>query len=115
MTEDKRDERNIPESLADEPTRQKLAKARKRTRASLVRKLKVSMETVRRLEKRTDLYLSILRHYVERKGGNFCLKVAFPGQPEVILAGLGGDDRRKKAKKKAGGGAKTKPKARPAV
>jgi hypothetical protein len=58
MTEDQRDEQTIPESLADELTRQKLAKARKRTRAGLVWKLKVSMETVRRSEKHVDLYLS---------------------------------------------------------
>ena len=57
-------------------------------------------------------YLSILRQYVERKGGNLFLKVAFPGQPDVILTGLGGDDGRKKAQKKAENAAQSKPKAR---
>ena len=110
MTEDQRDQQNIPESLADEPTRQKLAKARKQTRAKLARKLKVSKETVRRIEKRADLYLSTVREYAERKGGSLRLRVEFPDQPPVILAGLGGDEGRKTAKKKAGNGAKSKAK-----
>jgi hypothetical protein len=74
MTEDQKDQKSIPESLADEPTRQKLAKARKQTRASLARKLKVSRETIRRSEKRADLYLSTMREYAERKGGALYLK-----------------------------------------
>jgi hypothetical protein len=110
MTEDQRDEQNIPESLADEPTRRKLAKARERTRANLVRKLKVSMETVRRSEKRADLCLSILRQYVERKGGRLCLKVEFPGQPPVVLAALGLGGGSKGAEKTPESGAKSKAK-----
>ena len=57
------------------------------------------------MQKRMDLYLSTLREYIERKGGKLWLRVTFPDQPPVILAGLGGDSSRKKAKKKAGNGA----------
>jgi len=111
MTEDQRDQQGIPESLADEQTRQKLARARKRTRASLSRKLKVSKETIRRAEKRTDLYLTILRQYVERKGGTLRLKVTFPGQPPVILAELGEKAGRDKGETKAKKSAKKKARA----
>jgi len=111
MTEDQRDQQGIPESLADEPTRQKLAKARKRTCASLARKLKVTKETVRHSGKRSDLYLSILRQYVERKGGTLRLKVTFPGQPPVILAELGENAGRDKGETKAKKSAKKKARA----
>ena len=38
--------------------------------------------------KRTDLYLSTLRSYVEGLGGKLSLVVEFPDRPPVILAGL---------------------------
>jgi hypothetical protein len=110
MTADRRDRQNIPESLADEQTQQKLAQARMRTRASLARKLKVSKEAVSRIEKRADLYLSTLRSYVEGVGGELTLMVKFPDRPPVILAGLGENARegKKQAKKRA----KTTPKSK---
>jgi hypothetical protein len=110
MTEEQKDQQGVPESLADESTREKLAKARKRTRASLARKLKVSKETVRRSERRADLYLSILREYVERKGGNLWLKVKFPDRPPVILARLGENTDEKRTKNRRKTTAKSKPK-----
>jgi hypothetical protein len=110
MNEELRDQEAIPESLADESTREMLAKARRQTRAYLARKLKVSKETVRRIEKRTDLYISTLRSYVERAGGTLLLIVKFPGKPPVILAGVGGDSGKKRAKKKAENSSKSKAK-----
>jgi hypothetical protein len=102
---------SIPESLADVSVQQKLAKARQRTRVSLAKKLKVSEETVRRTQRRIDLYLSTLGDYMERRGGSFRLEALFPGQPPVFLSGLGGDGSGKKAKKKTAAGAKSKPKS----
>jgi hypothetical protein len=115
MEESQENQQRIPESLADEPTRQKLAIARKRTHVRFARKLKVNEETARRHEKRADLYLSTLREYIERKGGNLWLRVQFPDQPPVILAGLGTDAGKKQPTKKAGNGAKSKPKTRRAA
>ena len=89
MTESQLDQRSIPEAIAGESTRDLLAKVRSRARANLARTLKVSMETVSRIEKRTDLYLSTLRSYVEGVGGELTLMVKFPDQPPVILTGLG--------------------------
>ena len=118
MNTEQKDQQGILESQADGPTREMLAKARKQTRAFLARKLKVSKETVRRIEKRTDLYLSTLRSYVEGVGGELSLVVKFPDRPPVILAGLGENTGsggvKSKAKKKAGTPAKSKACARAA-
>jgi hypothetical protein len=70
---------------------------------------------VRRIEKRTDLYLSTLRSYVEGVGGELTLMVRFPDQPPVFLAGLGENETRKKAKKNAGESAKSNGKMRRAA
>ncbi|HWG22366.1 MAG TPA: hypothetical protein VG225_17715 [Terracidiphilus sp.] len=101
----------ILESLADESTKQKLAKARAQARAKLARKLRVSMGTVRHSEKRIDLYLSIARENLERRGGSLWLQVEFPNELPVRLTGLGGENR-KTPKKKAAATAKSKPKSR---
>jgi hypothetical protein len=61
MSEGQRNDCGISELLADTATREMLTKVRKRSRVSLAKKLKVRKETVRRIEKRTDLYLSTLR------------------------------------------------------
>ena len=110
MSENPENRQSISESLADEPTRQKLAKARKLTRASLARKLKASMDTVRRIEKRADLYLSTLQSYVEGVGGELTLMVKFPDRPPVILTGLGENayEGKKQAKKRARTASKSK-------
>jgi hypothetical protein len=117
MNTEQKDQQGILESQADGPTREMLAKARKQTRAFLARKLKVSKETVRRIEKRTDLYLSTLRSYVEGVGGELTLMVKFPDWPPVILAGLGesADKVEKKPKRRAVTTAKSKPESKPAT
>lgn len=115
MAEDREDRQSIPESLADEPTRKKLAAARKRTRARLATELKVTNEAVRRWEKRCDLYISTMRQCAKRIGSNVWLEVTFPGHPPVILSGLGEDKGKIRAKKKAGNGAKSKAKTRRAA
>jgi hypothetical protein len=71
------------------------------------------------MEKRTDLYISTLRSYVEGVGGKLSLVVEFPDHPPVILAGLGMDDedsaRKQRKKVKAGGAEKPKSKAKSAA
>ena len=88
-----------------------LRRLRKLTQARLSKKLKIGQEGVSRIEKRTDLYLSTLRSYVEGVGGKLSLIVEFPDHAPVILAGLGENaDKNKpkiKAKKKARDSAKT--------
>src|ERR1035438_3107859 len=66
-----------------------LRRLRKLTQARLSKKLKIGQEGVSRIEKRTDLYISTLRGYVEGVGGELTLMVRFPDQPPVFLTGLG--------------------------
>jgi len=103
------------ELIAEELNLRAMRRLRKLTQASLSKKLKIGQEGVSRMEKRTDLYLSTLRSYVEGVGGELTLMVRFPDQPPVILAGLGEQEPGKKAKKKARSSSKSKAKTRRAA
>jgi transcriptional regulator with XRE-family HTH domain len=81
------------ELIAEELTLRELRRLRKLTQATLSKKLKIGQEGVSRIEKRTDLYLSTLRSYVEGVGGKLSLVVEFPDRPPVILSGLGAEER----------------------
>jgi DNA-binding XRE family transcriptional regulator len=100
------------ELIAEELNLRELRRLRKLTQARLSKKLKIGQEGVSRMEKRTDLYLSTLRSYVEGVGGKLSLIVEFPDRHPVVLAGLGEDageaEGKKKAKKKSKAPAKTK-------
>jgi DNA-binding XRE family transcriptional regulator len=74
---------------------------RKLTQAKLSRKLKIGQEGVSRIEKRSDLYISTLRSYVEGVGGKLKLVVELPDQAPVLLTGLGEGTAAAKAKKRA--------------
>jgi hypothetical protein len=96
-------EQHAAQLIAEELHLREMRRLRKLTQAHLSKKLKIGQEGVSRIEKRTDLYLSTLRGYVEGVGGKLSLVVEFPDHPPVILAGLGEEPRegKKKAKKKA--------------
>ncbi len=103
------------ELIAEELHLRELRRLRKLTQARLSKKLKIGQEGVSRIEKRTDLYLSTLRGYVEAVGGKLSLIVEFPDRPPVILAGLGESEARKSVKKNPKSGPKSKPKSRRAA
>ena len=63
--------------------------AAEQTQADLAAKLGVGQDTISRLEKRSDMLLSTLRHYVESMGGKLELVAQFPNRPPVILDHLG--------------------------
>src|ERR1035437_9801127 len=96
-----------------------LRRLRQLTQARLSKILKLGQEGVSRIEKRTDLYISTLRGYVEGVGGELTLMVKFPDHPPVILAGLGEnageEEDENRAKKKARATAKSKAKTRRAA
>ncbi len=112
LPEDRRQriEARAAELIAEELTLRELRRLRKLTQARLSRKLKIGQEGVSRIEKRSDLYISTLRSYVEGVGGKLSLVGELPDQPPVILAGLGGDDGSKSTKKKARAAVKSKAK-----
>jgi DNA-binding Xre family transcriptional regulator len=75
--------------IAEEMTRQQLRRARRRTQVSLARSMGITQDAVSRLEKRTDILLSTLSHYVEAMGGRLSLVAEFPDSNPVILSGIG--------------------------
>jgi len=115
----RRIEQRTAELIAEELRLRELRNLRKLTQARLSKKLKIGQEGVSRIEKRTDLYLSTLRSYVEGVGGKLSLVVEFPYRAPVVLAGLGEDTATarapKKSNKKAGTAAKSKPRTRRAA
>jgi len=74
-----------------------MRRLRKLTQARLSKKLGIGQEGVSRIEKRTDLYVSTLRRYVDGVGGKLSLVVEFPDRPPVVLTGLSDDQDKKKS------------------
>lgn len=76
------------ELVSEETTLAGLRKAARETQDTLARRLKVKQASISRLERRSDMYLSTLRGYVEAMGGRLDLVVSLPDQPPVRLTGL---------------------------
>ena len=115
----RRIEERAAEMIREEINLRELRRLRKLTQARLSKKLKIGQEGVSRIEKRTDLYLSTLRSYVEAVGGKLSLIVEFPDHTAVTLAGFGETVAAKKdkirPKKKSKAAAKPKPGTRRAA
>jgi DNA-binding XRE family transcriptional regulator len=94
--------------IREEINLRELRRLRKLTQARLSKKLKIGQEGISRIEKRTDLYLSTLRSYVEGVGGELTLMVRFPDRPPIVLTGLGESDAPRPAKKNAKSKAKSR-------
>lgn len=103
--------RRTAELIAEELNLREVRRLRKLTQARLSKKLKIGQEGVSRIEKRTDLYISTLRNYVEGVGGKLKLVVELPDRPPVILTGLGEEQGEKKSKKTPRTSAKSKTKS----
>jgi len=63
--------------------------AAEQTQENLAEALGVGQDTISRLEKRSDMLLSTLRHYVESMGGKLELVAKFPNRPPVVIEHLG--------------------------
>ena len=66
-----------------------LRQAAQQTQEQLAATLGVGQDTISRLEKRSDMLLSTLRHYVESMGGQLNLVAQFPIRPPVVIEHLG--------------------------
>jgi transcriptional regulator with XRE-family HTH domain len=55
-----------------------LRQARERSQIELARELKVGQPAVAKLERRTDMYVSNLRRYIEALGGSLEITARFP-------------------------------------
>jgi len=63
--------------LAEIPLEQ-LRAARNLTQTNLAHTLGVNQSAISKIEKRTDMYLSTLRSYVEAMGGHLDIQAVFP-------------------------------------
>jgi transcriptional regulator with XRE-family HTH domain len=100
----------LAQDMRAEMNLREVRRLRKLTQARLSKRLKIGQEGVSRIEKRSDLYISTLRNYVEGVGGKLKLVVELPDQPPVLLSGLGEDRGEGKAKKTTRNGSKSKAK-----
>ena len=66
-----------------------LRQAARQTQEQLAATLGVGQDTISRLEKRSDMLLSTLRHYVESMGGKLELVAQFPNRPPMVIEHLG--------------------------
>lgn len=66
-----------------------LRQAAQQTQEQLAAALGVGQDTISRLEKRSDMLLSTLRHYVQGMGGQLNLVAQFPNRPPVVIEHLG--------------------------
>jgi len=99
------------EEIRQEINLREMRRLRRVTQARLSKKLKIGQEGVSRIEKRTDLYLSTLRSYVEGLGGKLSLTVEFPDRAPLILSGFGEGSEASKPRKQTA--KRRKPPARP--
>ncbi|OJW05628.1 MAG: hypothetical protein BGO49_22170 [Planctomycetales bacterium 71-10] len=83
------------ELLAEEATLRQLREAREQSQKDLAEKLGVNQAAVSKLERRSDLYLSTLRGYVEAIGGELEIVARFPDRAVRIdlLSSLGSGGR----------------------
>lgn len=68
-----------------------LRQAAQQTQEQLAAALGVGQDSISRLEKRSDMLLSTLRHYVESMGGTLELVVQFPNRPPMVIEHLGAE------------------------
>jgi len=87
------------EEIRQQINLREMRRLRKVTQTRLSKKLKIGQEGVSRIERRTDLYLSTLRSYVEGLGGKLSLTVEFPDRAPVVLSGFGEGSEASKPKK----------------
>jgi transcriptional regulator with XRE-family HTH domain len=72
------------ENAAAVMTLYQLREARDLTQVSLAKVLEVNQGAVSRMEKRTDMYVSTLRNFIQAMGGRLQVKAIFPeGEVEI--------------------------------
>ena len=66
------------ELIAEEATLRQLRQARERSQEEVAKKLHIKQAAVSKLERRTDMYLSTLRGFIEAMGGQLEIIARFP-------------------------------------
>lgn len=78
-------EKRAAELIAEEMTLRELRKARQQSQEEIARSLHVKQAEVSKMERRTDVYVSTLRNYVEAMGGRLEITVTFPDRSPVRI------------------------------
>ena len=73
------------EMLAEEASLRDLRTAHERSQAEIAEQLGVNQAAVSKMERRTDMYLSTLRGYIEAMGGKLEIIARFPHQAVRIM------------------------------
>src|SRR4051794_6131990 len=73
------------ELIAEEATLRQLREARERSQVEMAKKLQINQAAVSKLERRTDMYLSTLRGYIEAMGGKLEIIARFPNRAVRIV------------------------------
>ena len=68
------------ELIAEEASLRQLREARARSQVEMAEKLHIKQAAVSKLERRTDMYLSTLRSYIEAMGGKLEIIARFPNK-----------------------------------
>ncbi len=66
------------ELIAEEATLRQVREARERSQAEVAKQLHIKQAAVSKLERRTDMYLSTLRGFIEAMGGKLEIVARFP-------------------------------------
>jgi transcriptional regulator with XRE-family HTH domain len=72
--------------IGEELTLCDLRKARQQSQQKIAKVFGIKRVEVLEIERRTDLYISLLRHYIEAMGGKFEIMVTFPDSPPVRIS-----------------------------
>ena len=88
-TQPKARQRRIEARAMALATLKDLRQAAQQTQQQLAATLGVGQDTISRLERRSDMLLSTLRHYVESMGGKLELVAQFPNRPPLVIEHLG--------------------------
>jgi DNA-binding XRE family transcriptional regulator len=73
-------EKQAAELIAEEATLRQLREARDRSQEAVAKQLHIKQAAVSKLERRTDMYLSTLRGYIEAMGGKLEIIARFKDQ-----------------------------------
>jgi DNA-binding XRE family transcriptional regulator len=71
--------------IQEEASLREIRKARSQSQADLAQKLGVNQAAVSKLERRTDMYLTTLRGYIEAMGGELEIIARFPDGASVKI------------------------------
>lgn len=78
-------EKRAKELISQEMTLQELRKARQMSQQTVATILHVQQGEISKMERRTDMYISTLRSFVQAMGGSLDIIVRFPNHPAVKI------------------------------